>query len=158
MGNISSDRSETRVALELARLATLSVKELKARWRAVYTTEPARYISRELLTRAVGYRLQERAFGDLKPATLRLLERLGGDRSANHPIHSATRKATDGTVLVREWRGVSHRVEVLNDSVIYQGQPYQSLSEVARLITGSRWSGPRFFGLKEKQPKAEHHD
>jgi hypothetical protein len=158
MRNISSDRSETRVALELARLATLSVKELKDRWRSLYDTEPRRYISRELLTRAVAYRLQERAFGGLKPATLRLLERIGEDRSANHPIHSAARKATDGTVLIREWHGISHRVEVLTDGVIYQGRRYQSLSEVARLITGSRWSGPRFFGLKEKQPKAEHHD
>jgi DUF2924 family protein len=157
MRSISSDRSETRVALELARLATLSVKELKARWRALYTTEPPRYISRELLTRAVGYRLQEHAFGGLKPAMLRLLERLGGD-SAHHPIHSAARKATDGTVLVREWRGVSHRVEVLDNGVVYQGQRYQSLSEVARLITGSRWSGPRFFGLKEKPAEAERHE
>ena len=158
MGNISRGRAETQVALEVARLATLSVKHLKARWRSLYATEPPRYISRELLTRAVGYRLQERAFGALKPSTLRLLERLGGGRSANHPIQSAAaQKAAAGSVLIREWRGVSHRVEVLNDSVVYQGRRYQSLSEVARLITGSRWSGPRFFGLKEKQTKAEHH-
>jgi hypothetical protein len=111
-----------------------------------------------LLTRAVGYRLQERAFGGLKPTTIRLLERLGGGRSANHLTRSAAaQKAAAGSVLIRGWRGVSHRVEVLDDGVIYRGQRYQSLSEVARLITGSRWSGPLFFGLKEKQPKAESH-
>jgi hypothetical protein len=156
MGNISRGRAETQVALEVARLATLSVKHLKARWRSLYDTEPPRYVSRELLTRAVGYRLQERAFGGLKPSTLRLLERLGGDYSANHLVHSAARKATDGTVLVREWRGVSHRVEVLDDRVVYQGQRHQSLSEVARLITGSRWSGPLFFGLKNRAKEARN--
>src|SRR5271155_2602679 len=156
MGNISHGGSETQVALEVAGLATLIVKALKDRWRSLYDTEPPRYISRDLLTRAVGYRLQERAFGGLKPATLRLLERLGGGRSANHPIHSATRKATDGTVLVREWRGVSHRVEVLDAGIVYRGQRYQSLSEVARLITGSRWSGPLFFGLKNRANEARN--
>jgi DUF2924 family protein len=151
MGSISRSRSETHVALEIAGLATLSVKELKDRWLSLYATEPPRYISRELLTRAVGYRLQEHAFGGLKPTTIRLLERLGGGRSANHLIHSAAaQKAAAGSVLIREWRGVSHRVELLDDGVVYRGQRYQSLSEVARLITGSRWSGPRFFGLKEK--------
>jgi DUF2924 family protein len=157
MGNISRGRSETQVALEVARLATLSVKELKARWRSLYATEPPRYISRELLTRAVGYRLQERAFGGLKPTTIRLLERLGGDRSANHLIHSAAAQgAATGSVLIREWRGVSHRVEILDDGVVYRGQRYQSLSEVARLITGSRWSGPLFFGLKNRAKEARN--
>jgi hypothetical protein len=156
MESISRDRPKTQVALELARLGTLSVKALKDYWRSLYDTEPPRYISRDLLTRAVSYRLQERAFGSLKPTTLRLLERLGGDHSANHPIHSAARKATDGTVLVRERRGVSHRVEVLDHGVVYQGQRHQSLSEVARLITGSRWSGPLFFGLKNRAKEARN--
>jgi hypothetical protein len=78
MESISRDRPKTQVALELARLGTLSVKALKDYWRSLYETEPPRYISRDLLTRAVSYRLQERAFGSLKPTTLRLLERLGG--------------------------------------------------------------------------------
>src|SRR5713226_2576402 len=130
MRKISRGRPKTQLTQEVARLATLSVKDLKDRWRSLYGTEPPRYVSRELLTRAVGYRLQERAFGGLKPTTIRRLELLGGGRAANHLIHSvAARKATAGTVLIREWRGVSHRVEVLDDGFVYRGRRYQSLSE-----------------------------
>jgi hypothetical protein len=157
MRNILRGRPETQLTQEVARLATLSVKDLKDRWRSLYGTEPPRYISRELLTRAVGYRLQERAFGGLKPTTIRRLELLSGG-AANHLIHPlAARKAAAGTVLIREWRGVSHHVEVLDDGFVYRGQRYQSLSEIARLITGSRWSGPLFFGLKDRRRRAEHH-
>ena len=134
MGNISRSRPKTQVALEVASLATLSVKALKERWRSLYGAEPPRYISRELLTRALGYRLQERAFGGLKPRALRLLERLGGDHLTNQLIRSAAaQKAMAGTVLIREWRGGSHRVEVLDDGVVYRERRYKSLSEVARI-------------------------
>jgi hypothetical protein len=137
MRNISRGRPETQLTQDVARLATLSVKDLKDRWRSLYGTEPPRYISRELLTRAVGYRSQERAFGGLNPATIRLLERLGDSRSANCLLHSSRiKKPATGSVLLREWRGVSHRVEIFDDGVVYQGQRYPSLSEVARLITG----------------------
>jgi hypothetical protein len=140
-----------QVTLEIAALAGLTVKQLKGRWRSLYGAEPLRYISRELLTGAVAYRLQERAFGGLKPVTRRLLERVGGVHASKLPIPTRCgRQATAGTVLVREWHGISHRVSVLDNGVSYRGQRFQSLSEVARLITGSRWSGPRFFGLNRR--------
>ena len=140
-----------QVTREIAALSGLTVKQLKERWRSLYAAEPPRYISRELLTGAVVYRLQERAFGGLKPATQRLLERVGEDPALKLPIPTRSgRQATAGTVLVREWHGVSHRVSLLDSGVIYGGQRFQSLSEVARLITGSRWSGPRFFGLNRR--------
>lgn len=142
---------------ELAALSALSVKQLKARWRSLYGSEPPRYLSRQLLTGAVAYRLQEQAFGGLKSSTRRLLERMEEDRASHLPVRDpSARHATAGTVLIREWRGVSHRVSVLDDGVIYRGQRYQSLSEVARLITGSRWSGPRFFGLNRRTKETQN--
>jgi len=142
---------------ELTALSTFSVKHLKDHWRSAYGTEPPRRISRELLTLAIAYRLQERALGGLKPSTRRLLDRLGEGRSSSQLMRlSRHRKTAPGTVLVREWRGASHRVTVLDDGVIYRGRRYQSLSEVARLITGTRWSGPLFFGLKQRPKEAGH--
>ena len=149
MKNRTSSAASDQLPQELAELSALSVKHLKDRWRSLYGTEPPRRISRELLTRALAYRLQERTFGGLKASTRRLLERIGEGRSSSHIMHVAShRKTTPGTVLIREWRGSSHRVTVVDDGVIYRGRRYQSLSEVARAITGTRWSGPLFFGLK----------
>ena len=96
------------------------------------------------MLRAVAYRMQERILGGLSPATRRVLEGLGEKASTKPP----PRELRPGTLLVREWQGTSHQVVVTDTGVIYRSRTYRSLSEVARLITGSRWSGPRFFGLK----------
>jgi hypothetical protein len=101
------------------------------------------------LFRAVAYRLQEQAFGGLKPSTRRQLARVAEETAGgNSPKKPRSRKAGTGTILVREWQGNAHRVTVLDDGVAFNGKRYRSLSEVAREITGSRWSGPRFFGLR----------
>ena len=100
--------------------------------------------------RAIAYRLQERAFGGLKPSTQRVLDRIGAGRSEATLEPIPKRRASAGTVLIREWRGLSHRVTVLDHDVVYRGRRYKSLSEVARAITGTRWSGPLFFGLKRR--------
>ncbi len=145
---LSSAESD-QLSREIVALSALSVKHLKDRWRSLYGTEPPPRISRELLTRALAYRLQERTLGGLKPSTRRLLERIGEGPSASRLVDVAShRKAAPGTVLTRKWQGTSHRVTVLDDGVIYRGQRYQSLSEVACVITGTRWSGPLFFGLR----------
>lgn len=133
---------------ELAALSGDTVKSLKVRWRALWNSEPPKRISRELLMRAIAYRLQERTFGGLKPSTRRLLERVGKEGSLDEPSRTSSTRATPGTVLVREWQGTSHRVTVLDDGVVYRDRHYRSLSEVARAITGGRWSGPLFFGLR----------
>jgi len=157
MKRISRRNDSAQLRQELAALSESSVKHLKDRWRSLYGTEPPRYISRELLTGAIAYRLQERALGTLKPSTQRLLDHIREGRSSTDAVQvAAARKPTAGTVLIREWRGVSHRVTVLDDGVIYRGQRYQSLSEVARLITGSRWSGPRFFGLNRRTKETQN--
>ena len=155
MKNRSHTNDPDQLQRELAALSTLSVKQLKERWRSAYGTEPARRISRDLLTRALAYRMQERALGGLKPSTRRLLDRLGEGSSSSQLMRVVSqRKTAPGTVLVREWRGTSHRLSVLDDGVVYRGRRYQSLSEVARLITGTRWSGPLFFGLKRRAKEA----
>ena len=96
------------------------------------------------MIRAVAHKLQELAYGGLSPAARRILIGLKEPASAK-PTPRALRP---GTELLREWQGTTHRVTVMEDGVVYGGKRYGSLSEVARAITGSRWSGPRFFGLK----------
>jgi len=144
-----SDRAQ--LAKQLAALPKLPVAELKERWRALYETNPPARIGRRLLTRAIAYRLQERVFGGLKPSTKRLLERLAASVASSQPLSlTAPTPASAGTVLMREWQGVTHEVTVLDHGVLYRKKRYRSLSEVARLITGCRWSGPLFFGLRSK--------
>jgi DUF2924 family protein len=144
------------ISAEIGALASLDIKDLKSRWRALYDTEPPPRISRELLTRAIAYRLQEKVFGGLASATRRLLERVAADRSSRRARLSLARKAAPGSLLIREWRGNAHRVTVHDDGVAYRGKRYGSLSEVARLITGTRWSGPLFFGLRKPAEEAHH--
>ena len=107
-----------------------------------------------MLLRAIAYRLQEQASPGLKPATRRVLDRIADNRSSDAPQSVPQSRASAGTVLIRQWRGVSHRVTVLETDVVYRGRRYKSLSEVARAITGSRWSGPLFFGLKGRASEA----
>ena len=105
--------------------------------------------------RAVAYRMQERVLGGLKPATRRLFERVSQDTRAGRRIRvSPVRKLATGALLIREWGGVRHQVTVLERGVMFRGKPYRSLSEVARVITGNRWSGPLFFGLKARLKEA----
>ena len=122
---------------------------LKQRWRALYGSEPPPHISRELLIRALAYRIQEKALGGLKPSTRRLLTKVAADASARRPIEVAPEPSIKpGTVLLREWHGTQHQVIVREDSIVFNGKRYKSLSQVAYRITGTKWSGPLFFGLK----------
>jgi Protein of unknown function (DUF2924) len=154
MNDQLSDIQAEKMAREIAALTKLTVKALKGRWRDLYGTEPPPRISPQLLTQAIAYRLQVRAFGGLKLTTRRLLDRVAeGPTSSPRPALPA-RKVSTGTLLVREWRGVAHQITVLDSGVLYKGQRHSSLSEVARLITGSRWSGPLFFGLRKPVQEA----
>jgi Protein of unknown function (DUF2924) len=143
-----------KLAGEIAGLQSLDVKHLKSRWRALYGSEaPARF-SRDLLIRAIAYHMQERVLGGLNGATRRLFERVAADAQARRPHKPApVRRLEPGTMLIREWGGVKHQVLVLEGGFSYGGKHYRSLSEVARLITGSRWSGPLFFGLRSRAPQ-----
>jgi hypothetical protein len=139
------------LAQEVAHLLALDVPALRARWSKVFGMAPSPSLGRRLAVRAIAYQLQDRACGGLKQSTDRLLDRVGDTGSAAKDRRSARKpRAAAGTVLIREWGGVSYRVTVHEDDVVYGGQHYKSLSEVARAITGSRWSGPLFFGLRER--------
>ncbi|HKM48180.1 MAG TPA: DUF2924 domain-containing protein [Terriglobales bacterium] len=143
--------SVTRSALacEIAALRDATSANLKERWRALYGTEAPRRISRDLLIRALAYRIQEQALGGLKPSTRRLLVKVAADASARRPIEVAPEPSLKpGTVLLREWHGTQHQVVVREDGIVFQGRQYKSLSQVAHRITGTKWSGPLFFGLK----------
>jgi Protein of unknown function (DUF2924) len=157
MNDQRSGTQAEKISAEIAALASLDLKDLKLRWRDLYDTEPPSRISRELLTRAIAYRLQGKEFGGLRLTTRWMLERITDDLSSCRARLSQTRKAAPGTLLIREWRGEAHQVTVHDDAVVYRGKRYRSLSEVARLITGTRWSGPLFFGLRKPVGEARHH-
>ncbi|GJL85329.1 MAG: hypothetical protein DHS20C02_11040 [Micavibrio sp.] len=128
---------------------------LVARWQELYGTEPPRKASQKLLIRAVVYRMQEQAKEGLKPVTRRFLEQIAkGDADGKKKIEPPI-SIKPGTRLLREWHGITYEITVLNDGVQFKGRQYRSLSEVARAITGVRWSGPLFFGLKKKSEKKQ---
>jgi Protein of unknown function (DUF2924) len=138
-------------------LGTQSDKALKERWRHLYGTEPPRSIHRSLLIPAIAHRMQEHTLGGLKALARRHLMRVArGAADRGQPQNCPTSSPKPGTVLVREWGGVTHQVKVLEGGVLFRGKQYKSLSEVARLITGARWSGPLFFGLKRAVKERSH--
>ncbi|HEU5048589.1 MAG TPA: DUF2924 domain-containing protein [Rickettsiales bacterium] len=138
------------LAVELAGLPHLERSELIERWRALYSNVPPKNISRQLMVKAIAYKMQERVYGGLKPATKKFLakslEALKADKVKPAILPPALIKP--GTRLIREWHGKTYEVEVIADGVLFNGKRYRSLSEVARIITGVKWSGPLFFGLK----------
>lgn len=135
----------------LAALKSATTAELKAQWRELYETAPPPF-NRQYLEARLGYRLQELAHGGLAPETVKRLEAMGKDLDGGNI--TTRRIRTDrmplaGTRLVREWQGVEHTVTVRRDGFEWQGRPFKSLSAVARAITGTRWNGWLFFGLKK---------
>lgn len=137
-----------KLARTLASLPTLPLDDLKQSWRDLFATEPPILIGRTLLTRAIAHRLQEKALGGLKPTVARSLKRVAETLSDGQLPVAAPAALKPGTRLLRQWQGDTHEVIIAEDGVRYRGQVYRSLSEVARVITGARWSGPLFFGLK----------
>jgi hypothetical protein len=141
---------------EIARLRDLGVPELRSRWHTVFRRQPPPHLPRHLLFRVLAYRLQAEHCSDLDPETVRLLDRSGSPEKAGQRAVDATQRTAElrpGTMLGREWNGQTHRVAVLADGFAWNGKTYASLSKVAFAITGTRWSGPKFFGLREKRSK-----
>jgi hypothetical protein len=140
----------------LARIAALKaapVDELRRQWQQLFDTPPPRY-NRRFLESRLAYRLQELAYGGLKPETVRRLEQLG-EQLDGGDVAVRRRRADDrpiaGTKLIREYQGVMQQVTVLQDGYEWQGRPYKSLSAIARAITSTRWNGLVFFGLKNRR-------
>ena len=145
-----SPREPSQVQAELARLQALDGSRLREEWRRLCQAEPPR-ISRDLLLRALAYRIQEAAFGGLPKFAM---HRLGGapdlarEETAAGP--SAADRLKPGMRLVREWHGRVHSVLVRDEGFEFEGRSFRSLTHIAREITGAKWSGPRFFGLSDR--------
>jgi len=141
------------IPARLAALKTTPTLDLKAQWRELFGSEPPPF-NRQYLVSRLAYRIQELTYGGLKPETIRRLEKLGEDLDGGNPIKRRIRtdiKPITGTRLLREWQGVEQIVTVTADGFEWQGRPYQSLSSIARAITGTRWNGWVFFGLKNRR-------
>src|SRR5438552_9932119 len=143
---------------EIARLRGLDVGKLRARWHTMFRRVAPPHLPRHLLFRILAYRLQADQLGDLDADTRRVLDRIGAGSSEGidrlvAEFNPSRTELRPGTLLTREWDGHLQRVMVLADGFAWNGKTYRSLSKVAFAITGSRWSGPRFFGLD--QPPSE---
>jgi len=147
---------QKQLEAEIARLRDLDNRGLRKCWHVVFGRPQPAHLSRHLLFRILAYRLQADRFGDLDGASKHLLDRSESPEKAGQKAVGIVRRIADvrpGTVLGREWNGRMQRVSVLADGFTWNGKTYPSLSKVAFAITGTRWNGPRFFGLRDKQNK-----
>jgi hypothetical protein len=136
----------------LSRLPKLDIRELREEWRRLYKADASPHLSRELLIRAVAYRMQEVALGGLRPEPQRQLRQIAMELKEGGAARIRLRpQLKPGTRLMREWRGRTYEVVILDDGFCWQGTQYRSLSSIARKITGTAWSGPLFFGLKQNR-------
>src|SRR5438552_17624119 len=134
----------------LSRLPKLDIRALREEWRFLYKTDASPHLSRELLIRAVAYRMQEIALGGLRPEPQRQLRQIAQELKQTGAAAKRFRpQLKPGTRLMREWQGRTYEVVVLDDGFSWQGAQYRSLSAIARKISGTAWSGPLFFGLKQ---------
>jgi hypothetical protein len=140
------------VLAQLAALKTAPIGALRQKWRELFEREPPLY-NRRFLESRLAYRIQELAYGGLKPETLKRLRALAQELDGGDPKRRrqpAKDRPITGTRLIREYQGLEHCVTVRDDGYEYQGRPYKSLSAIARAITGTRWNGLVFFGLKRQ--------
>jgi hypothetical protein len=152
---------ESSLEAEIAHLRGLDLSGLRARWRGEFRREPAPHLPRHLLFAVLAYRIQANRLGDLRADMKAVLDRSipGENRSVTTArIAKLDRQRTllaPGTILTRSWNGRSERVMVMADGFGWNGKVYRSLSKVASAITGTRWNGPRFFGLRDKDMAAD---
>jgi hypothetical protein len=142
-------RTPDEVAEEVRALESLCIKALRAGWAEVYGKPPSTRWNRTLLVRGLAHRLQEEALGGLAPDLCAHLADLAARLEKDpHTSLAAPPRIKPGTRLIRAWHGEHHQVTVLEDGFAYRGERYPSLSAIALAITGTRWSGPAFFGLR----------
>jgi hypothetical protein len=142
----------TEISTKLQELQCLPKPELRALWQELFAKSAHPKLRRNLMIPILAYRMQEQAYGGLKPSTRRRLQKLAlelkQNREAPFPL---TPQLKSGTKLLRQFQGEMHEVLVADEGLEYRGKRYESLSEIARQITGTRWSGPLFFGVKQSQ-------
>jgi Protein of unknown function (DUF2924) len=148
------DPREAEVEREIAKIERMSLIELREAWAKRFGKEAPKFKGRDLLVRVLAFRLQADVFGDHSPAVKRKLAHLAAvlSRDPKAPLFP-TPSLKVGIVLAREWKGVVHRVLVQHEGFLYDEMTYRSLSDVARAITGTQWSGPRFFGIEQRVRK-----
>ena len=143
------------VEAELDRLPTTPIADLRKRYQELFRTEPPKAFGPDLLRRSIAQRIQERAYGGLSRSTQRLLDQLVKAAMAKpNGRLELPRRIKPGSELVRTWKGKTHRVMVMADGFAHDGKTFASLSEIASEITGTRWNGPRFFGLRSAANRA----
>ncbi|GEC15885.1 DUF2924 domain-containing protein [Nitrobacter winogradskyi] len=143
---VGSDRI---VEAELAKLPLMPIVNLRLRYRELFRSDPPKAFGPDLLRRSIAQRIQERAYGGLSKDSSRLLRQLvKAVRGKPNGKLELPRRIKAGSELVRTWRGTTFRVKVVADGFAFEGQTYASLSEIATKIAGTRWNGPRFFGLR----------
>ncbi len=141
--------TDPAVEEELDRLATMPIAHLRVRYREVFRSDPPKAFGPDLLRRSIAQRIQEKAYGGLSRATQRLLDQMVRAAMAKpNGRLELPRRIKAGSELVRTWKGKSYRVMVMADGFAHDGKTFASLSELASEITGTKWNGPRFFGLR----------
>ena len=149
--DVSPALTQPDLSARIAALSSLEMDALKAEWRRLYRAAVPKRLSRDLLVRAIAWELQAKAHGGLSKSLSRRLKSLATTMESQGPgTLDSDIRLKPGTKLIREWQGDTHRALVLENGFEYRGTSYRSLSQIARTITGARWSGPRFFGLKQR--------
>jgi len=154
---INRQRQKPSLEDEIAHLRDLDLKGLRVRWQGIFKRQAPSHLPRHLLFGVLAYRLQAIQLGDLDGESQRILDRSGSPEDSGQRAVDVNRRTVNlrpGTVLGREWNGQMHRVAVLAGGFAWNGRTYPSLSKVAFAITGTRWNGPKFFGLRDKPSKA----
>jgi hypothetical protein len=136
---------------EVDKIKSLGIDALRARWRLMFGATAPKGLTKSILGHMIAYRIQEEAFGGLDRETVKLLDRLARGEKPNE----LNRRLKPGTVLWREYEGERHTVTVVPNGFLWRDETHSSLSTIAHAITGTKWNGPRFFGLRERRaPKA----
>jgi hypothetical protein len=150
---------------EIAHLRDFDLKGLRLRWHSIFRRQAPSHLPRHLLLAVMAYQLQVDELGDLAPDTVRLLKLIASKGPSDIAVRLTSefdrRRRADlkpGTILLREWKGCSHRVMVVDEGFVWNGKTYDSLSKIACAITGTKWNGPRFFGLRDKARPRSRHD
>ena len=153
---VVGNATKPSLEIEIAHLRDLDLKGLRARWQSIYRRQAPSRLPRHLLFAVLAYQLQAEELGDLAPDTIRMLKQIGSGGTIENAVRLTTefdRRRTDlkpGTILRREWKGRSHQVMVVDEGFAWSGKTYDSLSKIACAITGTKWNGPRFFGLRNQ--------
>ncbi|QOZ21662.1 hypothetical protein XI02_14065 [Bradyrhizobium sp. CCBAU 21365] len=147
---------DPKVEAELDRLPAMPIVQLRARYRGLFRTEPPKAFGPDLLRRSIAHQIQEQTYGGLSREHQRMLNQLvKAARTKPNGRIAVPRRIKPGSELVRTWNRCTYRVMVMEDGFAYEGRTFASLSEIATAITGTKWSGPRFFGLRPSAAQAD---